>query len=296
MAQTRRYREVYEEGKALLSQVPDAALDARLLLEAACGTDTTVLLAHPDTEVTEEAYAVYRQYIDRRAGREPVAYILGQQEFMGLTFSVSDSVLIPEQDTEILVEEAMMVLDDRSRILDLCTGSGCILLSLLHYSNDCIGVGTDLSEEALSVAGQNARQLGLSDSAVFLQGDLYEALDDESTSRAGRSIPPRYDLIVSNPPYIPTNGIDTLQPEVRVREPRMALDGGGDGLSFYRRIISGAPQRMVIGGMLMLEIGYDQSDAVTAMLGNAGFIDVHTARDYGGNSRVVSAVKSMKQA
>lgn len=285
-----RYRDVYKEGKGLLSDLQDAALDARLLLEAACGTDTTALLAHPDREVSEEEYAVYRTYIERRQRREPTAYILGEQEFMGLTFSVSDKVLIPEQDTEILVEEAMILLDDRSRILDLCTGSGCILLSLLHYSNDCIGVGTDISRDALAIAQKNADDLGLSGCSVFLEGDLYGALEKE-----GLPVPPRYDLIVSNPPYIRSDVIDTLQPEVGEHEPRIALDGGEDGLLFYRRIISGAPQRMVIGGTLMLEVGYDESDSVAAMLRDKGFIDVHTARDYGGNTRVVSAVKSVKQ-
>lgn len=285
----RFYRDVYEEGKALLSKMQDAALDARLLLEAACATDTTTLLAHPDREVTEAEYTMYREYIDRRLSREPVAYIVGKQEFMGLTFSVSDRVLIPEQDSEILVEEAMTLLDDRSRILDLCTGSGCILLSLLHYSNDCVGVGTDISRGAIFTAQKNAEALGLSDCSTFLTGDLYGALDTDIP------IPPRYDLIVSNPPYIRSGEIDTLEPEVREGEPRIALDGGEDGLDFYRKIIAGAPQRMVIGGRIMMEIGFDQADAVTSMLRDAGFIDIRTARDYGGNDRVVSAVKSVRQ-
>ena len=141
-------RDVYEEGMALLAGLEDAALDARLLLEHFCGIDTNRLLAEPGMPVSDDLRSAFLKGIERRAAREPLAYIVGEQSFMGLPFIVSEDVLIPEQDTENLVEEALRLIDDGSRILDLCTGSGCILLSLLHYTNGCIGVGTDLSEKA----------------------------------------------------------------------------------------------------------------------------------------------------
>jgi release factor glutamine methyltransferase len=223
---------------------------------------------------------------------------------MGLPFVVSRDVLIPEQDTENLVEEALRHLEDGSRILDLCTGSGCILLSLLHYSNDCVGVGTDISSPALQIAMQNADSLGLSDRAMWLQGDLFEALPGTSGSTSGSeegiadndfSRPEKYDMIIANPPYIRTDVIETLAPEVRCAEPRLALDGGEDGLDFYRRIIREAPAHMVIGGRIMLEIGYDQAAEVTALLQEAGYYGIEVIRDYGGNDRIATAVKSIKQ-
>lgn len=287
----RTYRETYEEGCGkLMSAIPEereAKLDARLLLEAVCGTDLQTLLAHGEREVSAAEYEEYCAKIERRRGREPLAYILGKWEFMGLPFTVSSDVLIPEQDTENLVEEAMKNLSDGSRILDLCTGSGCILLSLLHYSNGCTGVGTDISPAALSVAEENARTLQLERRTRWLQGDLFDALGPEDGP---------FDLIISNPPYIPSAVIDTLEPEVRSGEPHIALDGGEDGLSFYRRISAGAADRLSIGGMLMLEIGFDQAGPVTSLLDERGYYDIQVLKDYSGNDRVVSCVKSIRQA
>ena len=270
------YREIYEAGKTILAPLTDADLDARLLLEAACGTDLQTLLAHPEREVSGEEEARYRALLGRRTEREPVAYILGQQEFMGLPFYVTDDVLIPNQDTEFVTEEAMRHLHDGMHILDLCTGSGCILLSLLHYTNGCTGVGTDLSEAALGVARRNAEQLGIR-GASFSQGDLYGAVDPGE----------RFDLIISNPPYIPSEVIGTLEPEVRSREPRMALDGGHDGLLFYRRILAGAKDHLKPGGQLFFEIGYDEAQAVCALMREAGLADVTWEKDFGGQDRVV---------
>ena len=295
-------REVYEEGAALLEDLDDGRLDARLLLAHFCGIETHRLLADPEYPVAAADREAFLDGIRRRAAREPLAYITGEQSFMGLPFAVSPDVLIPEQDTENLVEEAMRYLDDGSRILDLCTGSGCILLSLLHYSNGCIGIGTDLSPRALRIAQINARALGLEDRVKWLEGDLFEALE------CGGSLPAplpatgpgtvdlskmKFDLIVSNPPYIPSAVIETLAPEVRCSEPRMALDGGRDGLDFYRRIISQAEDHLVIGGRLMLEIGYDQGAAVSALLEEAGYYGIEIIRDYGGNDRVATATRSL---
>lgn len=327
-------RDVYEEGMALLAGLEDAALDARLLLEHFCGIDTNRLLAEPGMPVSDDLRSAFLKGIKRRAAREPLAYIVGEQSFMGLPFIVSEDVLIPEQDTENLVEEALRLIDDGSRILDLCTGSGCILLSLLHYTNGCIGVGTDLSEKALEIARRNASAHGLSDQTVWLQGDLFDALDplnkkdndDKDSKREnykiednkreenrddqaeksteseksesgfpGMSYTSGYDMIISNPPYIPTSVIDTLQPEVRCAQPRMALDGGGDGLDFYRRIISEAPAHLVVGGRLLLEIGYDQAEAVSDLLREAGYYGIEILKDYGGNDRIATAVCSLAQ-
>lgn len=327
-------RDVYEEGMALLAGLEDAALDARLLLEHFCGIDTNRLLAEPGMPVSDDLRNAFLKGIERRAAREPLAYIVGEQSFMGLPFIVSEDVLIPEQDTENLVEEALRLIDDGSRILDLCTGSGCILLSLLHYTNGCIGVGTDLSEKALEIARRNASAHGLSDQTVWLQGDLFDALDplnkkdnddkdnkrenykiednkreesrDDQAEKSteseksesgfpGMSYTSGYDMIISNPPYIPTSVIDTLQPEVRCAQPRMALDGGGDGLDFYRRIIREAPAHLVVGGRLLLEIGYDQAEAVSDLLREAGYYGIEILKDYGGNDRIATAVCSLAQ-
>ncbi|MCI6756401.1 MAG: peptide chain release factor N(5)-glutamine methyltransferase [Lachnospiraceae bacterium] len=279
------YREAYNIGvarlEASLPENPDRKLDARLLLEASCGTDYQTLLADGNERlVTDEEFRRYETMLERRSGHEPVAYILGAQDFMGLPFFVTRDVLIPNQDTENLVEEAMKEVHAGMRILDLCTGSGCILLSLLHYSADTTGVGTDLSAAALRVAAENGGRLGLSDRAVWKQGDLYEAL-------AGAESSLKFDLIVSNPPYIPTAVIGTLMPEVAEMEPRMALDGGEDGLSFYRRILAGARDVLKIGGVLMMETGFDEAADVASMMRQSGFLDLQIIRDYGGQDRIV---------
>ena len=279
------YREAYNIGvarlEASLPENPDRKLDARLLLEASCGTDYQTLLADGNERlVTDEEFHRYETMLERRSGHEPVAYILGAQDFMGLPFFVTRDVLIPNQDTENLVEEAMKEVHGGMRILDLCTGSGCILLSLLHYSADTTGVGTDLSAAALRVAAENGGRLGLSDRAVWKQGDLYEAL-------AGAESSLKFDLIVSNPPYIPTAVIGTLMPEVAEMEPRMALDGGEDGLSFYRRILAGARDVLKIGGVLMMETGFDEAADVASMMRQSGFLDLQIIRDYGGQDRIV---------
>lgn len=282
-----RYREAYDLGRGQLAaflQERERDLEARLLLEHVCGTRLETLLTEPERPLTEDEETRYLQLLARRGERIPLAYLCGEASFMGLTFAVNEAVLIPRQDTELLVEEAMQQMTGGTRVLDLCTGSGCVLLSLLHYSMDCEGTGTDLSEEALAVARENAGRLGLSDTASFRHGDLFGALDPGDQP---------YDLIVSNPPYIRTDVIGTLMPEVRAHEPEMALDGGPDGLAFYRRIAKEAPAHLTIGGGLLMEIGYDQGDAVREILEREGYYEVEVRKDYNGLDRVVSAVRSM---
>lgn len=272
------YKQLYEYGKAELAEagIAEAQLDARLLLEYVCGTDHNTLLVHGEREVEEPKSTAYCDLILQRVAHTPLAYIKGTQEFMGLEFSVNKQVLIPNQDTETLVEEAMRLMHDGMRVLDLCTGSGCIALSLLHYTNDTSAVATDISEAALTVAVQNAGQLKLTERVSFAETDLFPVQKE------------KFDLIVSNPPYIPTEVIETLAPEVKDHEPRLALDGTKDGLSFYRRIIRTAPEWLFESGWLILEIGYDQGEAVSAMMRENGFRDIEVIRDLGGKDRVVT--------
>lgn len=269
------YQELYRWGAAQLKEafVDEAELDARLLLEEVCNTDRNYLLAHGGEEVSGEQKECYVNYISRRKRHEPLQQITGWQEFMGLRFKVSGQVLIPRQDTETLTEEAMRFLHDGMRILDVCTGSGCILLSLLRYSNDCVGVGCDISGPAVALAGENAAELGLA--AEFVQSDLFENIEG------------KFDRIVSNPPYIPTRDIPSLMEEVREYEPHLALDGGGDGLLFYRRILAQAQDHLYRGGMLFFEIGCEQAAAVRELMEEAGYGEVTVCRDLSGLDRVV---------
>lgn len=294
-----KYREVYDTGRIALAEasVPEAETDARLLLEFVCGTDRNTLLAHGDREVTEGEENAYRELVEKRSLHIPLQHLTGVQDFMGLEFAVNEHVLIPRQDTEILVEEALRHLHDGMRVLDMCIGSGCILISLLHYSNNCEGVGADISAEALKVAEGNAvkllgaravrnssesPELSVGRRVNFVQSDLFDRVEG------------MFDMIVSNPPYIRSDVIDTLMPEVRDHEPRLALDGSGDGLLFYRRILEESHRYLRKGGMLFFEIGYDQGDAVSRLMEQAGFLEVRLVRDYGGMDRVVCGTLSFE--
>ena len=283
-----KYKELYLYGAEKLKNagVPEAELDARLLLEAVFHTTRNDMLLYPDKEVDEKQKENYVNHIQKREKRIPLQYILEKQEFMGMEFYVNKDVLIPRQDTEILVEEAMKHLHDGMHILDVCTGSGCILISLLHYSNDCQGVGIDISEAALSVAKENAARLlednkeehmGDQQKISFWEGDLFDALPEMD----------KFDIIVSNPPYIETKVLETLEPEVSHHEPLTALDGKEGGLYFYRRIVENAGQYLHRDGMLFFEIGYNQAEPVTQLMKDKGFIEVNVKKDYAGLDRVV---------
>ena len=275
------YAETYKQAVKLLedAKVPEAALDARLLLEFVCDTNRNTMLVHGDREVTDAEAAKYEEVLAVRAKRIPIQQIMGVQEFMGLEFAVNEHVLIPRQDTEILVEEVLKHIHDGMRVLDMCTGSGCILVSLMHYSNDCSGVGADLSKDALTVARSNAEKLLHPDKSIeFIQSDLFEQVTG------------KFEIIVSNPPYIRPDVIETLMPEVRDHEPMMALDGGADGLDFYREIVSGSKEYLAGGGMLFFEIGYDQGEEVKMLMEQAGFAEVNVVQDYAGLDRVVHGI------
>lgn len=306
------YREIFEQGKSLLvrAQIEEAELDARLLLEYVCQTDRNDLLTHGDRAVGIEEETVYKQLISERARHIPLQYLTGEQEFMGLSFAVNEAVLIPRQDTEILVEEVLRNLHDGMRILDMCTGSGCILISLLHYSNDCSGVGADISAEALQVARENGeRILGQTSFAcdveqtvdasgirTALGGNANEGRTEDDNwekelvwiqSDLFTNITGKFEFIVSNPPYIKSGEIPSLMPEVREHEPLTALDGSRDGLYFYRKITDESRNYLVSGGMLYFEIGYNQAEDVCRLMEQAGFLEVTTVQDYAGLDRVV---------
>lgn len=274
-----QYREIYRQGTAALKKagIEEAALDARLLLEEVCGTDRTVLYAHGERELTEAEEKRYLEGIKSRADRIPLQHILGRTVFMGLTFLVNGSVLCPRPDTEVLVEEVLKHLHDGMRILDIGTGSGCILLSLLHYSNDCQGVGADISGEALQVARANKERLAV-EQAEFVQSNLFENVEG------------KYEIIVSNPPYIRSGEIAGLMPEVRDHEPYTALDGGEDGLFFYREITNKAKTYLPGGGMLFYEIGCEQGEAVKRIMEEAGYREIEIIKDFSGLDRVVYGI------
>lgn len=292
------YRECYGEAVLLLEAagVPEAKLDARLLLEHVCHTDYNTLLVHGDRVVTEEEQAAFDKLLAKRKKRIPLQQLTGEQEFCGLTFQVNEHVLIPRQDTEILVEAALKKMKPGMQLLDMCTGSGCILISLLSMGKDLSGVGVDISQEALTVAKENANRLLVAEKQPkFLQGDLFAAFgawqseaEEHETQQHGTQ---QFDIIVSNPPYIESHVIETLMPEVKTYEPRAALDGSKDGLLFYRRIVKECASHLKENGYLMFEIGHDQAEAVSGLMAAEGFSDIEVIKDYAGLDRVVTGRK-----
>lgn len=276
-----KYRKAYEWGKARLemAKIDEAALDARLLLEFVCNTSRNDLYAHSERELTEAEEEKYQSLILKRAERIPLQHLTGEQEFMGLKIKVSEHVLVPRQDTEILAEEGLIAVNDGDRILDMCTGSGCILLSVMRYKNDITGVGADMSDRALTLARENYENLKeeIGGRASFVLGDLFENIEG------------RFDVILSNPPYIRSEVIESLAPEVKDHDPLMALDGGTDGLIFYRRIVEEAPRFLKAEGKLLMEIGFDQAEAVQQLLRDGGFTDIKVVKDLAGLDRVVYA-------
>ena len=275
------YQAVCEQGKKILhgAGIAESDREARLMLEHVCGTTHADYYAHGDRLLTPGEQAQYGEMLRARAARKPLAYLTGSMSFMGLDFFVDERVLIPRQDTETLVEEVRPHLFDGMRFLDLCTGSGCVALSLLRYSNDTHALATDVSQDALAVAKKNAGALQLSDRIDFVCCDLFP----DASYRPEKG----FDLITANPPYIASGVIETLEDEVRVHEPRTALDGGEDGLSFYRRILEEAGRWLIRGGFLFTEIGFDQEEAVKALYERHGFSHVTGVRDLAGNPRVV---------
>ena len=269
------YQEAMEWGSRVLGQagVLEAKLDAWLLLETVCKINRTFYYSHMKEAMTLEQQSEYEIAVRKRAERIPLQYITGEQEFMGLNFKVNSNVLVPRQDTETLVEEALKICQPGMKILDLGTGSGCIVISLMKNAHGMTATGSDISKQALLVAKENARLHEVE--IEWVRSNLYE------------NISGRFDLIVSNPPYIPQEDILGLMPEVRDFEPVGALDGGVDGLDFYRQIIAQGKDYLNKDGYLYLEIGYDQGPAVTNMMCAAGYREVAVIRDLAHQERVV---------
>ncbi len=291
-----KVRDLLREGTEKLKHagVDNAEYDARQLLNYAYGKTSAEMLAEMDrelcpgatggTEPTDIKYCpgdcgariTFNLVTARRAAREPLQQILGTAGFMGMDFHVDPSVLIPRQDTETLAETVLQEEKDKEiSVLDLCTGSGCIAIALKKLGGYREVYASDLSREALRTAKSNARA---NEAPVsFVESDLFE------------KIPGSFDVIVSNPPYIPTDVIDTLEPEVRDHDPKAALDGGADGLGFYRRIAAEAPDHLRGNGRIYLEIGYDQAEAVRELFAAKGFADIRVIRDLAGADRVIAA-------
>jgi release factor glutamine methyltransferase len=257
--------------------------EAELLLAHALEIDRMRIIVEPARPLDDGELARYRDLIRRRRAGEPVAYIRGEKEFYGRVFHIDKRVLVPRPDTEILVETALRRTTASSmggRYLDLCTGSGCVAVSLARERPTCKVFAVDLSDDALAVAVDNAVRLGAIFPMVFLQGDLYEPL--------ARFPGLRFELITANPPYITDADFAELPADVRGFEPRIALTGGPDGLAVLRRVVLGAPSRLRPGGVLAVEMGAGQSEGVKAIFAEAGFTEIVVDKDYGGHERVVS--------
>jgi len=257
-------------------------IDARLLVEAAADATRADIVGDPYRALTAEQEATLLSYLARREHREPVSHILGRKGFWKIMLTVTPDVLTPRPDTETVVEYALRDFPEHAAwsVLDLGVGSGAILLSILGDRPAARGLGVDVSEEALAVARDNAANLGLAGRMALLRGDWTEGLGEAT-----------FDLVVSNPPYIAAAVIETLEPEVRDHEPRLALEGGADGLMHYRRLAPEILRVLKPGGRFAVEIGYDQKDAVEALFREAGALGVQTIRDLADRDRVVAGTK-----
>lgn len=287
---TLELQKIYREGAAYLEekQIPDAQIDAWYLLEYVTGISKASYYGEPFRKISEEEADRYWSYIEKRAQRIPLQHITGSQEFMGYEFLVNEHVLVPRQDTENLVEEALKVIRPDMHVLDMCTGSGCIPISLLKYAverkhmSGLAAVGVDISEDALEVAKKNGQRLEVP--VTWIQSDLFENVSE------------RFDLIVSNPPYIRTEVIQGLEDEVKLHDPWIALDGHEDGLYFYRRIVNESISHLKDGAWLMFEIGHDQAEDVSELMENAGFCKIYVKKDLAGLDRVVCGMYNKRVA
>ena len=265
------------DGAKMLTQagIDEAELDARYILEYITGLNSAQYFIHSEDIIEKNKAEEFFRLIERRSKRIPLSYVIGTRDFFGLTFKVDENVLIPEQETELLVEEVMKHSEGKS-VLDMCTGSGCIAISIALFGKPSKVAASDISEKALEVARENAKSLKAGEIS-FIQGDMFENVTD------------KFDIIVSNPPYIETGEIDELMPEVRDYIPRLALDGDIDGLKFYRIISKEAVKKLNKNGRIFYEIGYNQSRAVASILLENGFTDVKIMKDYSGLDRIVMA-------
>jgi release factor glutamine methyltransferase len=261
---------------------PSPRLDAEVLLASALGTDRVRLVIESERELETGELGLYRTLIERRRRGEPVAYILGRREFFGLDFAVDRRALVPRPDTETLVEVALERTRPRSlygRALDLCTGSGCVAVAFAKARPTWRVTATDISTDAVTLAWENARRAGVASSLATIAGDLFTPVGSE-----------HFELVVANPPYVPSDDIAGLDVDVRDFEPRQALDGGADGLELVRAVVAAAPRHLVPGGVLAVEVGFDQATRTRTLFEAAGFSAIESRRDYGGHERVVSGI------
>lgn len=272
------YKDALEYGKQRLLEckIEDAKLDAWLLLEHVSGISRSWYFVHEDDEISQEDMEKYQRLIEQRGKHIPLQQLTKEAYFYGMKFFVNENVLIPRQDTEVLVEQVLSLSKEKEnlKLLDMCTGSGCILLALLANLKQASGTGVDLSEKALEVAQRNSKELGIEVS--WVQSDLFDKVSGS------------YDIIVSNPPYIETSVIEGLMDEVKLYEPRMALDGTEDGLFFYREITMQAGKYLKNNGILAFEIGYNQGKAVSEFMKENGYKEVQVLQDLAGLDRVVT--------
>lgn len=279
------YRELLDFGKKYLRErkVENSDLDAWLLMEYVCKISRSWYFIHEEDKVTDQENRDYREQIRNRGEHIPLQQLTHEAYFYGMKFYVDENVLAPRPDTETLVEEVLKELpaDQELKILDMCTGSGCILLSILANRKKARGTGADLSEKALAVAKRNGQNCQAK--AQWICSDLFEKIKG------------KYDAIVSNPPYIRTSVIQGLMEEVRLHEPYMALDGHEDGLFFYRKILDQAGEHLKPGGLLAFEIGYDQGEEVSSLMEEKGYIQVRTVKDLAGLDRVVTGRKNQEE-
>ena len=259
--------------------IPDPEVDAALLLSHVTGQPPLSLRLDMTTVLSADVLTRFDALVSRRLTRQPLQYLLNTQPFLGRDFYVDERVLIPRQDTETLVEEALKVVKPGMKVLDLCTGSGCIIVSIVHNVPEVEGTATDISKQALLVAKENAKLNQVS--VTFERSDLFD------------NVTGTYDVIVSNPPYIRTGEVVKLMPEVQEFEPMEALDGKEDGLYFYRKIIKECKAYLKPGGHILFEIGYDQGEAVSGLLKEAGFKNVTVIKDLAHNDRVVTGMEDI---
>lgn len=265
----------YGEESLEAAEIADYKIDAFTLLEMETGIDRTKYLLYPEKEISNEQFEDYKKLIVQRAEHVPCQYITGVCEFMGHSFKVNPSVLIPRQDTEILVEEVLKVLTENAKVLDMCTGSGAIAIALSLFRPDITLMAADISTDALGVAKENCADAGCN--IEFVKSDLFENIDPDI----------KFDAIVSNPPYVSDSEYESLMPEVKDHEPALALKAGTEGLDIYERLIQKAPVYLNEKGLLAMEIGCSQAAAVSEMMKNANFTGIKVIKDLAGLDRVV---------
>lgn len=277
-------RSVVEEAQERLIQAgkEEHIIDAQWLMMAVYDWTRPSYIMNQTIAVEQEKLAVFNAYMTRRLSGEPLQYILNHQSFYGYDFYVDERVLIPRFETEELVEKAVNICRKMSgqgmlKVMDMCSGSGCIGITVLKEVEQASCTFVDISKDALEVAEKNSRQLGVAGRSTFIHSDLFADVKEDE-----------YDMILSNPPYIVSEVIDSLEEEVRMKEPGLALDGGQDGLDFYRRIVRDSRDKLTKGGWLFFEIGYDQMEAVKELMLSAGYSDVAGYRDLSGNDRIVA--------